>query len=314
MRTLSNANPALARAVAGNLLPVLKHRLIFGPVLIALLVGAIWFDVWMESQTGHAGIILLPLIAIGLLGAVQEIAPLMRALRTEASRRLLSTCALLGLAACTLTPSGFSSQTSIAIVASAGGLAMLGSIIFYSRNRTTAGVVLATGVALICFVYLGLMSGFLFLIRREFGAWELLATLLITKSYDIGAFFTGSAIGRHKLIPWLSPGKTWEGLFGGLIVSSLVALGVWALGRSLVETPDAASLLAIAWWEASLIGTLRGLVGQGGDLIASMFKRDAGVKDYSKALPGFGGIMDVIDSPLLVAPVAFWVFLAATGQ
>ncbi|MCR9218549.1 MAG: phosphatidate cytidylyltransferase, partial [bacterium] len=93
-----------------------------------------------------------------------------------------------------------------------------------------------------------------------------------------------------------------------------IALGVWALGHSLVETPEAASLLTIAWWEASLIGTLLGLVGQGGDLIASMFKRDAGVKDYSKALPGFGGIMDVIDSPLLVAPVAFWVFLAATGQ
>jgi len=56
-----------------------------------------------------------------------------------------------------------------------------------------------------------------------------------------------------------------------------------------------------------------GLVGQAGDLIASVFKRDAGVKDYSKLLPGFGGIMDVLDSPLLVAPVAFWVLLAISG-
>lgn len=286
----------------------------FGPVLIALLVGAVWLDVVLEARTGTAGIVILPILVLAVLGAVQEIAPIMRSLRTQASRRVLSVCAVLGLGACTLTPNELSGQTSIAIVASAGGVAMFAAMLFYSRNRNTEGVIVATGVALICFVYLGLMSGFLFLIRREFGAWELLATLLITKSYDIGAFFTGSAIGRHKLIPWLSPGKTWEGLFGGLVVSTLVALGVWALGRSLVETTDGFSLLTIAWWEACLIGALLGLVGQGGDLIASMLKRDAGVKDYSKVLPGFGGIMDVIDSPLLVAPVAFWVFLAVTGQ
>ena len=286
----------------------------FGPVLIALLIGAVWLDVVLEARTGLAGIVILPILAIAVLGAVQEIAPIMRSLQTRASRRVLSVCALLGLAACTLTPGDLTGQTSVAIIASAGGISMFTAMLFYSRKRTTEGVVLATGVALICFVYLGLMAGFLFLIRREFGAWELLATLLITKSYDIGAFSVGSAIGRHKLIPWLSPGKTWEGLFGGLVVSSLVAVGVWALGRSMLDTTDNIALLNIPWWEAGLIGTLLGLVGQGGDLIASMFKRDAGVKDYSKVLPGFGGIMDVLDSPLLVAPVAFWLFLAVTGQ
>ncbi|MFG0292843.1 MAG: phosphatidate cytidylyltransferase [Phycisphaerales bacterium JB050] len=293
---------------------MLKHRLMFGPVLIALLIGAVWLDVVLEETTGFAGVLILPILALAALGAVQEIAPIMRALQAQASRRLLSLCALLGLASCTLIPSSYSPQTSVAIVATAAGLAMFLSLLFYTRHKSTQGVVLATGVALICFVYLGLMTGFLFLIRRDFGAWELLATLLITKSYDIGAFFTGSAIGKHKLIPWLSPGKTWEGLFGGMVLSTLVAVGALLIGQEIVGV-DASSrpLLGIELWQAALIGAGLGLVGQAGDLIASVFKRDAGVKDYSRLLPGFGGIMDVFDSPLLVAPVAFWVFLAVTG-
>jgi phosphatidate cytidylyltransferase len=285
----------------------------FGPVLIALLVGAVWLDVVLEQQTGYAGLIILPILAAAVLGAVQEIAPIMRSLQTQASRRLLSVCALLGLASSTLPPASFSPQTSVAIVASAGGLAMFLSLLFYTRHKSPAGVVLATGVALICFVYLGLMAGFLFLIRREFGAWELLAVLLVTKSYDIGAFFTGSAIGKHKLIPWLSPGKTWEGLFGGMVLSTLVAIAAMLIGRAVFGDDPARAILAIPLWQAGLIGAGLGLVGQAGDLIASVFKRDAGVKDYSKVLPGFGGIMDVLDSPLLVAPVAFWLLLGVVG-
>jgi len=286
----------------------------FGPVLIALLVGAVWLDVVLEKQTGYAGLIILPILAAAVLGAVQEIAPIMRSLHTQASRRLLSVCALLGLASCTLTPASLTPQTSVAIVATAGGLAMFLSLLFYTRHKSTEGVVLATGVALISFVYLGLMAGFLFLIRRDFGAWELLAVLLVTKSYDIGAFFTGSAIGKHKLIPWLSPGKTWEGLFGGMILSTLVAIVAMLIGRAAFgDDQSARAILTTPLWQAAVIGAGLGLIGQAGDLIASVFKRDAGVKDYSKVLPGFGGIMDVLDSPLLVAPVAFWLLLAVVG-
>ena len=153
------------------------------------------------------------------------------------------------------------------------------------------------------FVYLGLMFGFLLALRREHSAWVVAGVLLITKSCDIGAYFTGRSIGRHKLIPWLSPGKTWEGLFGGIVTAGLVAVGaLWLYRRSFGVT----GIGAMQWPYAALVGGLFALSGQAGDLLESVFKRDAGVKDSGQSLPGFGGVLDVLDSILLTAPVAFW--------
>ena len=129
----------------------------------------------------------------------------------------------------------------------------------------------------------------------------LAAVILVTKSCDIGAYFTGMSIGRHKLIAWLSPGKTWEGLVGGMVVAALA--GAFLL-RPLLS-------IEISLPYALLTGALLGLAGQAGDLIASMLKRDAQVKDSGSALPGFGGVIDVIDSPLLAGPVAYWLLAIA---
>jgi phosphatidate cytidylyltransferase len=139
---------------------------------------------------------------------------------------------------------------------------------------------------------------------KDYSGWVMLGVVLITKCYDIGAYFTGRFFGRHKLIPWLSPGKTWEGLAGGVAASALAGIAAAYLAAH-TDT----KLLPITWWQGSLIGAVFGLIGQAGDLVASLLKRDAGLKDYSRALPGFGGIMDVADSPLLVAPVAYWLLL-----
>jgi len=163
----------------------------------------------------------------------------------------------------------------------------------------------AAGGTLLAYVYLGLMLGFIVAIRREHSGWLLLWVLVATKSCDIGAYFAGRAFGRHKLIVWLSPGKTWEGLAGGVAVSSLVGgLGVYAL-----RAIDPETLIGPAF--GALAGCVFGLVGQMGDLIASLFKRDAGIKDAGAVLPGFGGVLDVLDSPLLVLPVAYWLIKAA---
>jgi phosphatidate cytidylyltransferase len=167
----------------------------------------------------------------------------------------------------------------------------------------------ASGAAAFAFIYLGLLAGFLLALRRDQSAWAILGVLLIIKSCDIGAYFTGRAIGRHKLIPWLSPGKTWEGLLGGAALSAAVGVGVAWVARSL-ELPEHARPLAFSQMSfglAALIGVAFGLVGQAGDLFESVLKRDAGMKDSGRSLPGFGGVLDVADSVLLVAPIAYWV-------
>jgi phosphatidate cytidylyltransferase len=163
-----------------------------------------------------------------------------------------------------------------------------------------AGTVLAT-------LYLGGLGWFLMALRVKHsqpgsrvqfnGSTQvILLILLVVKFTDIGAYFGGRRFGRHKLIPWLSPGKTWEGLFFGLLTAALVG---WACGASIESLP---------WWKAIIAGVVIGGIGQLGDLLESLMKRDAEVKDSGKLIPGFGGVLDVIDSPLLAAPFAYILF------
>jgi phosphatidate cytidylyltransferase len=214
--------------------------------------------------------------------------------------RMNSLLALAGLSVSAFVPEAWSGTAGAGLVNASVAGVMLLAMAVYSRHQRVEGMVAAAGGALLAFAYLGLMLGFIPMLRREHTVWVLLWVLLTTKSCDIGAFFTGTAIGRHKLIPWLSPGKTWEGLFGGLATSAAVgALGAWGLHAAGV--PDTPSIPAGAW-----AGLLFGGIGQVGDLLASLLKRDARLKDSGRSLPGFGGILDVIDSPVVVMPVAFW--------
>lgn len=160
-----------------------------------------------------------------------------------------------------------------------------------------AGTVLAT-------LYLGGMAWFLMAIRVKQSehfvgsTGMVLMILVVVKSTDIGAFFGGRALGRRKMIPWLSPKKTWEGLICGLITSGIVgAIFSQFLYR-----------MVIPWWKGFIISMVLGAVGQAGDLLESLMKRDAEVKDSGRLIPGFGGVLDVIDSPLLAAPFAYLMF------
>lgn len=294
---------------------MLKYRLTFGPLLIIALVAVIWLDEFLQAQTrgslgldnGIPGLVLIPIMAAAVVVACREIAPIFHALDTRASKRVLTAAALLGLATSAFTPDTIASFSGVAITCTAAAIVLVGAMLFYSRHKTTEGVVAATSAALTAFVYLGVMFGFLFVLRKEFTAWHVLAILAVTKAYDIGAYFTGRAIGRHKLIPWLSPGKTWEGLAGGLVLAAAVAAAASAIATAAAgQQPPGAGIGPL---RAAALGLIIGLVGQAGDLVASVLKRDAGVKDYAKTLPGFGGVLDVIDSPLLVAPIAYWLLV-----
>lgn len=249
------------------------------------------------------------MLAIAMLAGL-ELCGIFQRRGINTSRVVTCSAIALGLAVASFTRREHADLPAIALVCTAAAFVMLLSMIYYSRNQTAEGVVAASAVTLLAFVYVGLMGGFIVVLRKEHDGWLVLGVLLVTKSYDIGAYFTGRKLGKHKLIPWLSPGKTWEGLAGGLVTSTLAGIGAVALARQAGVADAAASL---SYPQSAAIGFLLGLVGQGGDLLASLLKRDAGVKDYSARLPGFGGILDVIDSPLLVAPVAYWLIALITS-
>lgn len=124
------------------------------------------------------------------------------------------------------------------------------------------------------------------------GSWWILLLLLIIWAADIGAYFSGRAIGGRKLAPAISPGKTWAGFFGGLVSAALVA----AVAGKLIPGIDA-SLVQLA-----LLGVVTAVVSVGGDLFISMHKRTVGLKDTGKIFPGHGGLLDRIDSLLAGAP------------
>jgi phosphatidate cytidylyltransferase len=115
---------------------------------------------------------------------------------------------------------------------------------------------------------------------------------------DIGAYTVGRLIGRHKMSPAISPGKTIEGGLGALVFA---CAGAWASFRWLL--PPATPW--VADWGWLVFGLLMGIGGMVGDLAESLLKRDAGVKDSSTWMPGFGGVLDLLDSLLLTAPLAW---------
>jgi phosphatidate cytidylyltransferase len=160
-------------------------------------------------------------------------------------------------------------------------------------------------------VYVGLLLAFIVQLRllsggpdgrEDRGIAALASLLIVVKTCDTGAYAVGRLLGRRKMCPRLSPGKTWEGTAGGLISA---CLGAWFSLNWLA--PRLAPSLAggAAWWRWLAFGLLVGLAGVAGDLLESLLKRDAGRKDSSAWLPGFGGVLDLLDSLLFAAPVAW---------
>src|SRR6184192_2092863 len=130
------------------------------------------------------------------------------------------------------------------------------------------------------------------------GQFYCLYLIVVTKFSDMGAYLVGSAVGRHQMIPHISPKKTWEGFFGALSLSLLASLALFAL------MPGHLSMLT--WTHATLLGLLLGFAAVIGDLAESIIKRSTGVKDSGNFLPGIGGALDLIDSLLFTAPLLFF--------
>ena len=169
---------------------------------------------------------------------------------------------------------------------------------FVSRSNT-AGI-LAISTTIFGLLYVPWLLNFIQKINffpGVDGKFYVLYFILVTKFSDTGAYAIGSLIGKHKMIPRISPGKTWEG-FGGAIVVSTGASLVFAhfLGDHMAGmTPLHAIVLGVVLSSTAVVG----------DLIESLFKREAGVKDSGSFFPGIGGILDLLDSLLFNAPIMY---------
>ena len=153
------------------------------------------------------------------------------------------------------------------------------------------------GANLLSIVYLGALAGFVIAVRIDFGPVAFLMYIFVVKSADIGAYTTGLLFGKHKFSPVLSPKKTWEGMSGAVVFASVVA-SIFALASGIMPL-----------WQAVLFGIVFAFLGQLGDLAESMLKRAAEQKDSATTVPGFGGVLDVIDSPLATGVFAYLFFM-----
>ncbi|MGD9873183.1 MAG: phosphatidate cytidylyltransferase [Kiritimatiellia bacterium] len=169
--------------------------------------------------------------------------------------------------------------------------------------KTTDGGFLPVAGTLLGFFYVAFMLDFMARLLFSWGDVEgralVIYMIIVVKSTDIGAYFIGCATGRHKLIPHISPAKSWEGCFGGIAVAVAVSV-IWQM-----VSRGNLGVVHFSILQAVIMGLLLSVTGIIGDLMESLFKRAAAVKDSSSVIKGMGGLLDVIDSLLPAAPVLY---------
>ncbi len=196
----------------------------------------------------------------------------------------------------------FSSFVGISIGMAVTILALLTTEAF--RFRTAGQSMESLGASLLIICYGGVLLALTAQLRWTQGAqagYLLLGSLVIvTKLGDIGAYTIGRLFGNKKMAPYLSPGKTWAGFAGALLGAALGSLSWLSFAPSRFD----ADWSPPSWATMILYGLIIGLAGLMGDLCESLIKRDVGQKDSASLLPGFGGVLDLLDSILYAGPVA----------
>ncbi len=294
---------------------MLRWRLLLGALLIAALAGLCWLD-GTQALGAPAGLWLFPIALTLSLAASGEMLWMLAArdLRPIAPVMYLGNVVIVASNGFPLywpsypanCPLGRWGWPLIAFML-ATLAAFVGEMV---RYRQPGRSVIALGVTVFSFAYVGLLLSFVVQLRSvispEWGMIALVSLIAIVKFGDTGAYTVGRLIGRHKMTPLLSPGKTWEGAIGHLAAGALAAwiiLHFWVGGRTWGHSPQGT---VPAWLAYGLLVAAAGLVG---DLAESLIKRDLGRKDSSTWMPGFGGVLDLLDSILFAAPVAYvaWV-------
>jgi phosphatidate cytidylyltransferase len=310
---------------------MLWQRLLFGTLMIAGVLGLTVLDAWLAGQVTGQGapgqppmplLCALPLTALVLVLVVLTTWELGRLCRTDRSKPATFWAAF--VAALLVVSPWIDMQASMAAGSTAPSAGhypappmpltaflltgcVLGTGLLILLRRRTEGALNSMAVTLWITLFVGLLGSFAVRLRctdpGPAGAVLLVYVILTVKSGDIGAYFVGKLLGKHKLAPWVSPAKTIEGGVGALAASAAVAVGgvaLWEWARETVGAPP----LTVA--QALVFGPVMAVSGHLGDLIESAIKRDLQIKDSGRLIPAFGGLLDLVDSPLFALPIAWW--------
>ncbi|MFH1369724.1 MAG: phosphatidate cytidylyltransferase [Planctomycetota bacterium] len=277
---------------------MLKSRLIFGTLMTLAFIGVVLLDGWLDGSLtvspdddkGVRGTLVVILVALLMIPGLFELSKLAAAKGMKILLPISIPVSILLSVSSYWRLLPFPYLPVIFII----------SCFLYQRIRYgVSGVFANCGAACFSVLYLGLLGGFIPAVRINFGPWHLLMLVFVVKCSDIGAYTFGRLFGKHKFSPVISPKKTWEGMAGAVIVAAIVAVAF------------AVSCDIMVWWLGVLFGACFAFIGQMGDLAESMLKRDAEKKDASNNVPGFGGILDVVDSILITAPFGYLFFVLA---
>jgi phosphatidate cytidylyltransferase len=187
------------------------------------------------------------------------------------------------------------------------GILSLGLLVYCTFSSTLELVMVDAAMSIFCLFYTGLTLLALPALREEANGPTLVVFLLcVVWAGDIVALYVGSALGRHKMAPGLSPNKTWEGAVGSVLGSLLAAGGLLSLAYWLAQMNSAKLSFPDEVWYWLVLAVVVNVAAQVGDLAESALKRSVGVKDSGTILPGHGGVLDRIDALLLAAPVLWY--------
>jgi phosphatidate cytidylyltransferase len=312
------------------------QRVVLGFLMILALCGLVLLDGWLSldaSKSDVLGVSLgdqisilrcaLPVTLLVILLVVLATFELGRLIETSGNQPVTYWAAFVG-AGLVIVPwvqmqqqmgsanTLIQTDLSLTVLWLTGGL--LGTCLAVLMRKKTAGAVGSMASSMLLVLYIGLLGSFAVRVRclspGPVGAGLLVFYILTVKFGDIGAYFCGKLFGKHKLAPWLSPGKTIEGFVGAVVFAGGISVGLmvlWGLWQGVLgDVP-----LNITY--AIIFGIFMAVVGHLGDLVESAIKRDVGTKDSSSVIPSFGGLLDLLDSPLFAAPFA-WLLLTFWGQ
>lgn len=287
---------------------MLRWRLAISALLIPSLIGLFWLD----ARMGPSAPILFVLVVILALRSANELVDLLWTRSFTPNRILVCICSVLVASASwygrfghmpiQITGEG-NSLAQVMLTYSLSVLALFALAAY--RFREPGRSMETLGAELLIVSYVGALLGVATQLRWVAGdaaGYLVIGSLVVvTKGGDVGAYFLGRMFGKRKMTPLLSPGKTWAGGGGALAGSALSSMLWFAFAPQFFHAQWASP----AWYWAAIYGLILGAVGLIGDLCESLIKRDVGKKDSAVLLPGFGGLLDILDSILYSSPVAY---------